>query len=293
MKKSLFAGSLVVARRGSPPSRPRRPARAARAISSSARAARSCRRSSRSGRRTIRRRRASISSTSRSALAAASRRSRRDGRLRRLATRRSRPTSSAACKGCFQIPWALGGDRRHGARQDERPRAAEDLRAGAREHLPRRDQDLGCPGDQGAEPWRSRFPSEPIVPVYRSDGSGTSYAFTDYLSSVSPAWKSKIGVSTQPAFPVGVGAKGSSGVSGVVSKTEGAIGYADIAFAITNHIPVMAVKNAAGKFLDAGARVDQGGGRRRSRACPRTARCTSSTRRRQSRRPTRSARSRT
>ena len=96
------------------------------------------------------------------------------------------------------------------------------------------------------------FPSEPIVPVYRSDGSGTSYAFTDYLSSVSPAWKSKIGVSTQPAFPVGVGAKGSSGVAGVVSKTEGAIGYADIAFAVTNKIPVMAVKNAAGKFLTPG-----------------------------------------
>jgi phosphate transport system substrate-binding protein len=96
------------------------------------------------------------------------------------------------------------------------------------------------------------FPSEPIVPVYRSDGSGTSYAVTDYLSSVSPAWKSKIGVSTQPAFPTGTGAKGSSGVSGVVSKNEGTIGYADIAFAVTNKIPVMAVKNAAGKFLTPG-----------------------------------------
>ena len=96
------------------------------------------------------------------------------------------------------------------------------------------------------------LPNEPIVPVYRSDGSGTSYNWTDYLSAVSPAWKSKIGVSTQPAFPVGVGAKGSSGVAGKVKTVEGAIGYADIAFAITNHIPVMAVKNAAGKFWTPG-----------------------------------------
>ena len=90
------------------------------------------------------------------------------------------------------------------------------------------------------------------MPVYRSDGSGTSYAFTDYLSSVSGTWKSKIGVSTQPAFPVGTGARGSSGVSGVVSKTEGSIGYADIAFAVANHMPVMAVKNAAGKYTTPG-----------------------------------------
>ena len=96
------------------------------------------------------------------------------------------------------------------------------------------------------------LPSESIVPVYRSDGSGSSYALTDYLSAVSASWKSSIGVSTQPAFKNGVGAKGSSGVAGVVKNTEGAIGYADIAFAITNKIPTMAVKNAAGKFITPG-----------------------------------------
>ena len=96
------------------------------------------------------------------------------------------------------------------------------------------------------------LPSQKITPVYRSDGSGTSYNFTDYLSSVSPAFKSKVGVSTQPPFPTGVGGKGSSGVAGVVKSTDGAIGYADIAYAVTNHIQVMAVRNAAGKYTTPG-----------------------------------------
>jgi phosphate transport system substrate-binding protein len=93
------------------------------------------------------------------------------------------------------------------------------------------------------------FPDLKITPVFRSDGSGTSYAFTDYLSAVNASWKNKIGVSTQPAFPAGVGAKGSSGVAGVVSQTKGAIGYADVAYAIKNHLHFAAVKNAARKFL--------------------------------------------
>ncbi len=93
------------------------------------------------------------------------------------------------------------------------------------------------------------FPNLKITPVFRSDGSGTSYAFTDYLSAVNGTWKSKIGTSTQPSFPAGVGAKGSSGVAGAVSQTQGAIGYADVAYAIKNHLHFAAVKNAAGKFL--------------------------------------------
>jgi phosphate transport system substrate-binding protein len=95
----------------------------------------------------------------------------------------------------------------------------------------------------------ANLPSTKITPVFRSDGSGTSYAFTDYLSSISPDWKNKIGVSTQPAFPAGIGAKGSSGVAGVVSRTDGAVTYVDVAYATKNHIHFAAVKNAAGKFL--------------------------------------------
>jgi len=69
------------------------------------------------------------------------------------------------------------------------------------------------------------------------------------LSAVNPTWSSKIGTSTQPAFPAGQGAKGSSGVAGLISRTSGAIGYVDIAYATKNHIRFAAVRNAAGKFL--------------------------------------------
>jgi phosphate transport system substrate-binding protein len=161
------------------------------------------------------------------------------------------PDQFTGCKGCFQIPWALGGVA-----------VMVHVKTNARAPLKMSGPVLAqiflgaiktwdAPAIKALNPGIT-FPSEPIVPVYRSDGSGTSYALTDYLSSISPTWKSKIGVSTQPAFSTGVGAKGSSGVSGVVSKTDGAIGYADIAFAVTNKIPVMAVKNAAGKFLTPG-----------------------------------------
>jgi phosphate transport system substrate-binding protein len=95
----------------------------------------------------------------------------------------------------------------------------------------------------------ANLPDLKITPVFRSDGSGTSYAFTDYLSAVNATWKTKIGTSTQPAFPAGQGAKGSSGVAGLISRTSGSIGYVDIAYAIKNHIKFAAVRNAAGKFL--------------------------------------------
>ena len=118
------------------------------------------------------------------------------------------------------------------------------------------------------------LPSQKITPVYRSDGSGTSYNFTDYLSSVSPAFKSKVGVSTQPPFPTGVGGKGSSGVAGVVKSTDGAIGYADIAYAVTNHIQVMAVGTLAASTRPPASsrslRLPQ-----HSRTSGRQARCTS------------------
>jgi phosphate transport system substrate-binding protein len=161
------------------------------------------------------------------------------------------PDQATGCKGCFQIPWALGGvavmvhvkTNAHAPLKMSGPVLAQIYMGGIKT--------WNAPAIKALNPGIT-LPSEPIVPVYRSDGSGTSYAFTDYLSSISGTWKSKIGFSTLPSFPTGVGAKGSSGVAGVVSKTEGAIGYADIAFAITNKIPVMAVKNAAGKFLTPG-----------------------------------------
>jgi phosphate transport system substrate-binding protein len=161
------------------------------------------------------------------------------------------PDQFAGCKGCYQIPWALGGvavmvhvkTNAHAPLKISGPVLAQIFLGGIKS--------WDAPAIKKLNPGID-LPSQAIVPVYRSDGSGTSYAFTDYLSQISPTWKSKIGVSTQPSFPTGVGAKGSSGVAGLVSKTDGAIGYADIAFAVTNKIPVMAVKNAAGKFLTPG-----------------------------------------
>jgi phosphate transport system substrate-binding protein len=94
-----------------------------------------------------------------------------------------------------------------------------------------------------------KLPDENIVPIFRSDGSGTSFNFTDYLSRVSKEWKRKIGKSTQPAFPAGVGAKGSSGVSAKLQTTRGGITYADIAYAYKFHFKVAKIRNRAGRFL--------------------------------------------
>jgi phosphate transport system substrate-binding protein len=98
------------------------------------------------------------------------------------------------------------------------------------------------------------LPSTDITPVYRSDNSGTTYNFTDYLSAISPAWKSKIGIGVNANWPAGQGGRGSSGMSGVVSNTQGAIGYVDVAFALKNHLKFMSVKNASGVYTTPGLR---------------------------------------
>jgi phosphate transport system substrate-binding protein len=99
------------------------------------------------------------------------------------------------------------------------------------------------------------FPDRRITPVYRSDGSGTTYNFTDYLTKVSPSFKSRVGgPNTTVNWPAGVGARGSSGVAGVVTRTEGAVGYADIAYALQNHIKFAAVQNRSGIFATPGLR---------------------------------------
>jgi phosphate transport system substrate-binding protein len=99
-----------------------------------------------------------------------------------------------------------------------------------------------------------KLPNLKITPVYRSDGSGTSWNFTDYLSSVSRAWKSKVGIGTQPNFPTGIGGRGSSGVSSVVSRTDGGIGYVDVAYSLKNGLKFAKVRNRAGKFQLPGLR---------------------------------------
>lgn len=98
------------------------------------------------------------------------------------------------------------------------------------------------------------FPDLKITPIFRSDGSGTNYNFTDYLSSVSSEFKSKIGYATQVNWPVGVGGRGSSGVSGVLSRTDGGITYADIAYALANKFQFARIQNRAGKWQLPGLR---------------------------------------
>ncbi|MGA9056137.1 MAG: phosphate ABC transporter substrate-binding protein PstS [Terriglobia bacterium] len=95
------------------------------------------------------------------------------------------------------------------------------------------------------------LPALDIVVVHRSDGSGTSYVWTDYLSKISPEWQSKVGRNTSVNWPVGLGGKGNEGVTGLVKQTPGAIGYVELIYAIQNQIPYGQVRNAAGVFVKA------------------------------------------
>ena len=94
-----------------------------------------------------------------------------------------------------------------------------------------------------------KLPDLPLVVVHRTDGSGTTFIFTDYLSSVSPEWKEKVGKDTAVKWPVGLGGKGSEGVAGQVKQLSGTIGYAELAYADQNKIPYAEMKNAAGNFV--------------------------------------------
>jgi phosphate transport system substrate-binding protein len=163
------------------------------------------------------------------------------------------PDQFAACKGCVQIPWVLSANS-------------------VLYNLPGVPNNLRLTGPIIADiylgkitQWNDpritkinpgvKLPDTKITVVWRSDGSGTTYNFVDYLSSVSPEFKRRVGVSTQVNFPVGVGGRGSSGVAGIVKNTAGGIGYADIAYALANHIQFARVLNRDGKFVTPGLRA--------------------------------------
>jgi len=95
------------------------------------------------------------------------------------------------------------------------------------------------------------LPAEAIVPVHRSDGSGTTYVFTDYLTKVSPEWARSVGKGTAVNWPVGLGGKGNEGVTGLVKQTPNALGYVELVYAVQNKLPVGAVKNRGGRFVAA------------------------------------------
>jgi phosphate transport system substrate-binding protein len=96
---------------------------------------------------------------------------------------------------------------------------------------------------------KAKLPSTTITPIYRSDGSGDTYAFTNYLSKISPAWKSEVGYATTVGFKAGVGAKGNAGVTSTVAKTQGSIGYISASYLIAaGSLGVAAIENKAGNF---------------------------------------------
>jgi phosphate transport system substrate-binding protein len=95
-----------------------------------------------------------------------------------------------------------------------------------------------------------KLPDTDLIVVHRSDGSGTSYIFTDYLNKFSREWKDKVGYATSVNWPVGLGGKGNEGVTQQIKQTEGALGYVELIYALSNNLPYAAVKNASGQFVE-------------------------------------------
>jgi phosphate transport system substrate-binding protein len=96
-----------------------------------------------------------------------------------------------------------------------------------------------------------KFPNQEIVVAHRSDGSGTTYVFTDYLSKVSPEWQKMVGKGTSVKWPTGIGGKGNEGVAGTIVQIQGSIGYIELIYAVQNKIPFGTVQNASGTFVKA------------------------------------------
>ena len=179
------------------------------------------------------------------------------------------PDQFTACKGCVQIPWALSATaviyNVPGAPQGLKlsPAVIAQMYLGFIKKWNSPSIKKDNPG--------VNLPDLNITPVYRSDSSGTTYNFTDFLSKTSTAWKSRVGNSTSVNWPTGIGARGSAGVAGVVSRTEGGVMYADVAYALANKLKFAKVKNKAGKWTLPGLRsinaaassVEQGDGQRR------------------------------
>jgi phosphate transport system substrate-binding protein len=107
-----------------------------------------------------------------------------------------------------------------------------------------------------------KLPDKDILVIHRSDGSGTTYCWTDYLSKVSEQWKSKVGKNTSVEWPTGVGAKGNDGVAGLLKQQEGSIGYMELIYAVKNHLPFGKVQNKSGEFVKADLAAEQAQGAR-------------------------------
>jgi phosphate transport system substrate-binding protein len=150
-----------------------------------------------------------------------------------------------ACNRCYQIPWALTATgiafHLNGIRQLKLtgPIVADIFLGNITNWNDPRITKI----NKGVS-----LPNLKITPAFRSDGSGDTYAFTDYLSRVSRTWRSKVGTSTQVSFPTGVGGKGNDGLTAIVNSTNGAISYISASYIIAHGLGAAALKNAAGRF---------------------------------------------
>ena len=160
------------------------------------------------------------------------------------------PDQFAACKGCVQIPWALSATaiiyNLDGVKNLLHMNGATLAKIFAGQITKWNDPAIKKL-NKGVD-----LPGQQIATVHRSDNSGTTYNFTDFLSSASPAWKSKYGKGVSVNWPVGTGQRGSSGVAAGVSQTPGGIGYVDVAYALKNHLKYFAMQNRSGKFATPG-----------------------------------------
>jgi len=158
----------------------------------------------------------------------------------------------AACKGCVVIPWALSAI----SIPYNLPgvncvlRLSPDVLSRIYLGQVTKWNDPSIVQNNG----KCGLPDLKITPVYRSDNSGSTFAFTEYLSEVNATWKSTVGYGVNAQWPAGVGAKGSSGVAGVVKSTVGALTYVDIAYSLSNKLRIGWVQNRAGKFASPGLR---------------------------------------
>ncbi|HEY1510054.1 MAG TPA: phosphate ABC transporter substrate-binding protein PstS [Solirubrobacteraceae bacterium] len=155
------------------------------------------------------------------------------------------PTQAITCHSCWQIPWALSatgvGFNLHGVRRLKLsgPVLAEIYLGQITNWSDARIARL----NKG-----THLPNLTITPVFRSDGSGDTYAFTNYLSEVSSAFRGKVGFATTVSFPKGVGGNGNSGVTSVLESTNGSIAYIAVSYLIAHSLPAAAIQNAAGRF---------------------------------------------
>jgi len=155
------------------------------------------------------------------------------------------PEQASACNGCVQIPWALSatgvGFNIPGVKKLN---LTGKILAGIYFGKITKWND---PKIKKVNP-KAKLPGLTITPVFRSDGSGDTYAFTNYLSKISPAWKSEVGYATTVGFKAGIGAKGNSGVTATVVKTPGAIGYISAFYLIAAGVHAVAIQNKAGNY---------------------------------------------